>query len=150
MTEDHIAVAKSPSDDALHEKSRLSPKTTKGASISEPHDQNSNIQHTKVPSWLKEAVQIAAGQWFLISLGILIAIASQVQVPSDHQELKRTVTSYLCISIIFFVLVYYLNVLNTKQTYLSSGLDVRSTLRSCCGTTHDGSSIYLSKSSASS
>jgi sodium/bile acid cotransporter 7 len=52
--------------------------------------------------WLKEAIQILIEQWFLVSLGLLIAISSQVQVAADHQKLKRTVTSYLCISIIFF------------------------------------------------
>ena len=59
----------------------------------------------KTRTWLHEAFQILGDQWFLITLGILIAIASQVQVPSSSQELKRTVTSYLCISIIFFVYV---------------------------------------------
>lgn len=60
----------------------------------------------KTPTWLRDIIQIVAEQWFLISLGVLIAIASQVQVPLDQQELKRTVTSYLCISIIFFALVF--------------------------------------------
>ena len=50
------------------------------------------------PAWLKEALQIVVEQWFLVGLGLLIAIASQVQVPSHQQKLKRTVTSYLCIS----------------------------------------------------
>ena len=57
------------------------------------------------PSWLKEAIQIVVEQWFLVSLGLLIAIASQIQVPTEHQKIKRTVTSYLCISTIFFTLV---------------------------------------------
>lgn len=52
--------------------------------------------------WLKEAIHLLIEQWFLVSLGLLIAIASQIQVPADQQKLKRTVTSYLCISIIFF------------------------------------------------
>lgn len=42
-------------------------------------------------------------QWFLIALGILIAIASQVQVPASQQELKTTVVTYLCVSIIFLM-----------------------------------------------
>ena len=54
-------------------------------------------------SWSKTITKVVSEQWFLIALGILIAIASQVQVPLAHQELKRTVTAYLCISIIFFV-----------------------------------------------
>lgn len=46
--------------------------------------------------WLKE-------QWFLVALGILIAFASQVQVPESQQELKTTIVTYLCVSIIFFL-----------------------------------------------
>jgi hypothetical protein len=42
-------------------------------------------------------------QWFLITLAILIAIASQHQVPKEHQKLKSTVVSYVCMSVIFFV-----------------------------------------------
>ena len=57
------------------------------------------------PKCINIVQQILADQWFLIALGLLIAIASQVQVPLSSQELKRTVTSYLCISIIFFVYV---------------------------------------------
>ena len=53
--------------------------------------------------WLKEAWGFALEQWFLIALGLLIAFASQVQVPLVQQKIKQTVTSYLCISIIFFV-----------------------------------------------
>lgn len=48
-------------------------------------------------------LNIIAEQWFLIALGIAIAFASQIQVPMQQQQIKRTVTSYLCISIIFFV-----------------------------------------------
>jgi sodium/bile acid cotransporter 7 len=42
-------------------------------------------------------------QWFLITLAILIAIASQHQVPKEHQALKSHVVSYLCVSVIFFL-----------------------------------------------
>ncbi|CAF9932306.1 MAG: hypothetical protein GOMPHAMPRED_006546 [Gomphillus americanus] len=47
-------------------------------------------------SYLKE-------QWFLLTLGVLIAIASQRQVPEAHQELKETVVTYLCVAIIFLI-----------------------------------------------
>jgi len=42
-------------------------------------------------------------QWFLAVLGILIAIASQVQVPRAQQQLKETVVSYVAVSVIFFI-----------------------------------------------
>ncbi|KAF2396754.1 sodium bile acid symporter family protein [Trichodelitschia bisporula] len=46
---------------------------------------------------------IVVGQWFLITLGILIAISSQVQVPAAQQRIKQTVITYLCVSMIFFI-----------------------------------------------
>ncbi|TID19057.1 sodium bile acid symporter family protein [Venturia nashicola] len=52
---------------------------------------------------VKSGLWYVKDQWFLIALGILIAIASQVQVPASHQELKTTVVTYLCVSIIFLI-----------------------------------------------
>ncbi|TLD29741.1 sodium bile acid symporter family protein [Venturia nashicola] len=52
---------------------------------------------------VKSGLWYVKDQWFLIALGILIAIASQVQVPASHQELKTTVVTYLCVSIIFLM-----------------------------------------------
>lgn len=48
-------------------------------------------------------IRFMQDQWFLIALVILIAIASQHQVPKEHQKLKSTVVSYLCVSVIFFI-----------------------------------------------
>ena len=48
-------------------------------------------------------VWLALDQWFLIVLGILIAIASQHPVPESEQELKTTVVDYLCVTVIFFI-----------------------------------------------
>ncbi|KIW03667.1 uncharacterized protein PV09_04989 [Verruconis gallopava] len=42
-------------------------------------------------------------QWFLVALAFLIVLASQVQVNKSQQELKTTVVSYLCVSLIFFL-----------------------------------------------
>ena len=42
-------------------------------------------------------------QWFLLALGILVAISSRVQVPHSQQQLKETVVTYLCVSIIFLI-----------------------------------------------
>ena len=42
-------------------------------------------------------------QWFLIGLGVVITIASQKQVEEAHQDLKQTIVTYLCISIIFLI-----------------------------------------------
>lgn len=50
-----------------------------------------------------KARKLILEQWFLIALGILILISSQVQVPQSQQKLKEKVVSYLCVSIIFFL-----------------------------------------------
>jgi sodium/bile acid cotransporter 7 len=42
-------------------------------------------------------------QWFLIAMGLLILISSRVQVPIAQQRVKRTVITYLSVSVIFFV-----------------------------------------------
>ncbi|KAF2000154.1 hypothetical protein P154DRAFT_435391 [Amniculicola lignicola CBS 123094] len=42
-------------------------------------------------------------QWFLIAMGFLILISSQVQVPKAQQEIKRVVITYLSVSVIFFI-----------------------------------------------
>jgi solute carrier family 10 (sodium/bile acid cotransporter), member 7 len=52
---------------------------------------------------LADVVWLAVDQWFLIAVGILIAIASQVQVPASRQALKTEVISYLCVSLIFLI-----------------------------------------------
>ena len=81
---------------------KQTPQTAEQA-LTPPRDNAANSADQNNSTWVKEVTHILAEQWFLIALGILIAIASQVQVPFQHQQLKRTVTSYLCISIIFFV-----------------------------------------------
>ncbi|KAI6885049.1 hypothetical protein KC363_g2230 [Hortaea werneckii] len=52
---------------------------------------------------LRTARSLLQGSWFLISLGLLIAIASQTQVPPSHQSTKTTIINYLCVTLIFLV-----------------------------------------------
>lgn len=42
-------------------------------------------------------------QWFLLAMGAIILVSSQVQVPEAQQRVKRTVVTYLAVSVIFFV-----------------------------------------------
>ena len=42
-------------------------------------------------------------QWFLLALGCLVLIASQVQVPASQQGKKQVVVTYLCVAVIFLV-----------------------------------------------
>ena len=58
---------------------------------------------THTSSFRTRLIDTVLEQWFLIALGVLITIASQVQVPLEQQAIKRTLSSYLCISIIFFM-----------------------------------------------
>ncbi|OJJ47064.1 hypothetical protein ASPZODRAFT_131996 [Penicilliopsis zonata CBS 506.65] len=46
--------------------------------------------------------RLALDQWFLLGLGVVILIASQVQVPSSQLHIKQVVVTYLCVAIIFF------------------------------------------------
>jgi solute carrier family 10 (sodium/bile acid cotransporter), member 7 len=56
--------------------------------------------------WLR-AFSIAKGfvvdQYFLLGFGVVILVASQVQVPASEESKKELATSYLCISIIFLI-----------------------------------------------
>lgn len=71
-----------------------------------PEPRNPDGVETK-PSLLqsckKEFLSFLEDQWFLLSIGLVIALASQVQVPSNHQETKSTIISYLCVSLIFLI-----------------------------------------------
>ncbi|KAF2735545.1 hypothetical protein EJ04DRAFT_534169 [Polyplosphaeria fusca] len=42
-------------------------------------------------------------QWFLIAMGFIILLSSQVQVPKPQQRVKRVVITYLAVSVIFFI-----------------------------------------------
>lgn len=54
----------------------------------------------KALSFLKWFVQ---DQWFLLAMAAVILLSSQVQVPESRQKQKRTVVTYLSVSIIFFI-----------------------------------------------
>lgn len=42
-------------------------------------------------------------QWFLLAMGAIILLSSQIQVAASQQATKRTVITYLSVSIIFFI-----------------------------------------------
>ena len=58
---------------------------------------------SKRPEWLEIILTTLQDQWFLVGIGVVITIASQVQVPREHQKIKETLTTYLMVSIIFFL-----------------------------------------------
>lgn len=53
--------------------------------------------------WPIRIWDLVVDQWFLIVMGILIAFASQVQVPKPQQQMKKTVVNYLAVTVIFFI-----------------------------------------------
>ena len=53
--------------------------------------------------YLENARWLLLDQWFLIALGILILIASQVQVSDSQPETQKTVVTYLAVAVIFFI-----------------------------------------------
>jgi sodium/bile acid cotransporter 7 len=42
-------------------------------------------------------------QWFLIAMGFVVLVSSQIQVPASQQQIKRTVVTYAAVSVIFFI-----------------------------------------------
>ena len=82
---------------------------TSGDTLSSKSNSSSNsivnqignqIGSTNNLGWIKHTLRFVVDQWFVIGLGLVIAIASQVQVPQSRQKLKSTVVSYTAVSII--------------------------------------------------
>jgi hypothetical protein len=57
----------------------------------------------KKVSWPQRILNFVRAQWFLITMAILIIIASQVQVPEDRQASKNNLVGYITVSVIFFL-----------------------------------------------
>jgi sodium/bile acid cotransporter 7 len=94
-------------------------------------------------------------QWFLIAMGVIILISSQVQVPYAQQRVKRTVITYLSVSVIFFVngctlstkllienyMRWKLHAFVQLQCYLVTSAATFAIV-SLCATNHDFSMVY--------
>jgi len=79
----------------------LNPTPDAKTSFPSSNDGNTPPERRKCPKWLRTVVWYLKDQWFLIVLAVLIILASQVQVPADHQQVKETVVTYLGVSLIF-------------------------------------------------
>jgi sodium/bile acid cotransporter 7 len=64
---------------------------------------SSKITTSKRTKALKFLKWVVRDQWFLIAMAAVILLASQVQVPASRQKTKRTVITYLSVSVIFFI-----------------------------------------------
>ncbi|CAI6336035.1 unnamed protein product [Periconia digitata] len=63
----------------------------------------SQSSRSRLKRWVHLLQWIVVDQWFLLAMAALILISSQVQVPYEQQQIKRTVITYLTVSVIFFI-----------------------------------------------
>ncbi|KZM28636.1 uncharacterized protein EKO05_0003922 [Ascochyta rabiei] len=66
----------------------------------QPGPQPKSPKRTRITEWL---LWFLKDQWFLLAMGLIILISSQVQVPASQQRIKRTAITYLSVSVIFFI-----------------------------------------------
>ena len=71
-----------------------------------PQDGNESSPDQPKSKWrqyLSTAKWFITNQWFLVALGCLILISSQVQVPLSQQSKREIVVTYLCVALIFVI-----------------------------------------------
>lgn len=71
--------------------------------VASPGDPSRKVETSKrrrAWEWVKWFIQ---DQWFILAMGFVVLISSQVQVPASQQQMKRTVITYLSVSVIFFI-----------------------------------------------
>ncbi|KAF2026998.1 hypothetical protein EK21DRAFT_72981 [Setomelanomma holmii] len=73
---------------------------TQGQSVGNNTNSKQLSKRAKALSYLKWFI---TDQWFLPAMGAVILLSSQVQVPESQQHVKRTVVTYLSVSVIFFI-----------------------------------------------
>ncbi|KAJ4356950.1 hypothetical protein N0V95_002893 [Ascochyta clinopodiicola] len=66
----------------------------------QPNPTAKSRNRTRIAKWLSWFLK---DQWFLLAMGLIILISSQVQVPASQQRIKRTAITYLSVSVIFFI-----------------------------------------------
>jgi len=58
---------------------------------------------SKRRGWITAIGLFFIDQWFLVGIGVVALIASQVQVPASQQHVKETAVLYTAVSLIFFI-----------------------------------------------
>ncbi|KAF2844989.1 hypothetical protein T440DRAFT_472987 [Plenodomus tracheiphilus IPT5] len=66
----------------------------------EPQHDINRTRRRRILEWIKWFVR---DQWFILAMGFAVLMSSQVQVPASQQRMKRTVITYLSVSVIFFI-----------------------------------------------
>lgn len=69
----------------------------------EPGSGRKSRKKSKTAKTLEIAKWFVKDQWFLLAMSAVVLLSSQVQVPAAQQRIKRTVITYLAVSVIFFV-----------------------------------------------
>jgi solute carrier family 10 (sodium/bile acid cotransporter), member 7 len=95
-----IIMTESAMDDNRTSLSPPSPDLTKSAGPS-PTPTITAVRRPWYRRTLSGILWLAVDQWFLIMVGVLVAFASQVQVPARHQDLKNDIVNFLCVGLIF-------------------------------------------------
>jgi sodium/bile acid cotransporter 7 len=96
----HLQVGADGSPGKLSETSKLPDETHDTTQEPEHTNKNPTSKRTKALKFLQWFIH---DQWFLIAMGFVILLSSQVQVPAAQQHIKRTVITYLSVSVIFFI-----------------------------------------------
>lgn len=106
----HLAIVPSRRSISINEKSNNDDGNTTKSNTEKNHEeskQSPSLSSQSSASSFQKSIQtlkwIIRDQWFLLAMSALILISSQVQVPGSQQKVKRTVITYLSVSVIFFI-----------------------------------------------
>ena len=95
----HVGTSNNAYDGVDEDDSYIQP----GGSPSSPSSHKRTPSRPRWRRYLSTAWFLIVDQWFLIALGFLILVASQIQVPGSQQAFKELVVTYLCVALIFFI-----------------------------------------------
>ena len=82
------------------EKTTSPPSTTPNPQQDQSKPISNPSKRKKLTQWI---LWFLRDQWFLLAMCAIILISSRVQVPASQQKVKRTVITYLTVSVIFFI-----------------------------------------------
>lgn len=106
----HLTIFPSQRSISVNEKDHSDNKNTPKSNTEENHEESK--QHPRLSSQssvssfqksIQTLIWVIRDQWFLLAMSALILISSQVQVPGAQQKVKRTIITYLSVSVIFFI-----------------------------------------------
>jgi len=81
----------------------VEPESSQGVPTTSPKDAPKTQKSSKRSKTLGILKWFIQDQWFLLAMGAVVLLSSQIQVPVSQQRIKRTVITYLAVSVIFFI-----------------------------------------------